>query len=254
VTSRFPIRQVNDLRQRAAAALHVGDCPEAHSGWALADFCFDAFLRVSPWLRLKEGYRLVGYLCGYADRKGAVWAVRSDADVSTPACDMSDFNSVVRKYPNRAPRPPGALDQFMLAFAGDGTAWSYLCASLLARGLADFGARWHDIRWAHETIVGDDLPGAGRQPSPLIKNHDGSAMPPRDGHEERGISRWLEPKPEVLEPVFSIVDRHPTIILHTYSEWGQCRVDRLTDRFDPGAYTFETHRVTIAEGRHGYMV
>jgi len=52
------------------------------------------------------------------------------------------------------PRPHGALDDFMDAIEGDGSAWSYLSASLFAREAAELGALWHG-----ELEPRDDLGG-----------------------------------------------------------------------------------------------
>jgi hypothetical protein len=46
------------------------------------------------------------------------------------------------------------LDDFMDAIEGDGSAWSYLSASLFAREAAELGALWHG-----ELEPRDDLGG-----------------------------------------------------------------------------------------------
>ena len=65
------------------------------------------------------------------------------------------------------PKPSDALDEFMEAIDGDGKPWSYLCASLLARELAEFGAMWHGCGWSEHAILGEN-PFNAQSPTRLL--------------------------------------------------------------------------------------
>lgn len=246
----FDIQSVEQLRERGSGVMHVVGWQEAPAGWSLNAVELESVVAVFPSLQVRKAMRLVGYLFKDGHNgHGAVWAVEGKrGDCRIAACTLQPYGVGVRTFPRHAPRPPRALGHFMMAIEGDGTPASYVQASLLARTLAEFGAQWHGIRWSHEQILGDDPPYC--EPSPPAP---ADARMPRPFHRNRGISRWVLPKPEVIAPTFDRIDNQPTIVMHTYSEFGNCHVTRVTDRYDAEGYTFETTRVTVAEGPEGYI-
>ena len=80
---------------------------------------------------------------------GFVWAIPVDAEFPDPE-DCLRLKDVFLE----PPKPPAALDNFMDAIEGDGSPWSYMCASILMRELAEFGAMWHGCDWSTHTILG----------------------------------------------------------------------------------------------------
>ncbi len=249
MTVRFDINSVQQLRKQAAEAMRIPNWQQAPPGWSLSAADFNPVVDVFPSLRIKRGCRLVGYLCKEGQNgHGAVWAVEGDSEWSVDVCKMAPYEARVRKFPIRAPRPPNAFDHFMMGVEGDGSPASYLGASLFARTIAEFGGRWHGLRWSHEQILGGEPPYCDPPSTPSL-----SGMPRRP-RRDRGISHWIIPKPEILEPTFQTIDDRPVIVMHTYSEFGNCHVSRITDRYDIDEYTFQTERETAAEGPAGYVV
>ncbi|MBD3880789.1 hypothetical protein IFO70_03365 [Phormidium tenue FACHB-886] len=113
----------------------------------------DALLKL-PGLWLRPEFRLVSFLYRDAEAgKGAVFAVPQD--YSTTAWlekAMSKSRDITQP-----PQPEGAIASFMEAVDGDGSAASFLLASLLRRELEEFGALGQHRDWSHHRII-DAIP------------------------------------------------------------------------------------------------
>lgn len=105
-----------------------------------------------PGLRLKPGFRLVGYLYRTVESgAGVVWAVPEM--LST----MNHLEARLKGSHSMAhiPRPDGALGNFMDAIEGDRSAVSFVIASLLRRELQEFGALGDRRSWNHHDLIAD---------------------------------------------------------------------------------------------------
>jgi len=147
--TRFDIQPIADLRS-AVRALASGavDGPE---GWSISDVDPMAVLEVfSSGLRLRGGFELIAYrFRASGNGNGVVWAVPAGAKGTGGELPAAGAGSLPAP-----PRPRGALDDFMDAIEGDGSAWSHLLASLFAREAAELGALWHGVSWGAQTILG----------------------------------------------------------------------------------------------------
>jgi len=142
----------------------------------------------------------------------------------------------------------------MDGIAGDGSPWSYLCASILSRELAEFGARWHGCNWTTHTLIGDN---------PLELNVRPAALPVGQGANDYAKGelpsagkngwKWLSTKPSQWQPSVRIGPDSVTVIFYTYSPLGQEGLYRHTDTYRRGTYVAKSEQLKIAEGRR-YMV
>ena len=148
-TTKFPIGELNRLRRRAQAAAPFTSAPD---GWTIS--------HVDPMhlqtLRMKPRFALRAYLFrSGGDGNGIVWAMPIDDPLPSPD-DCPRIEAFLSPQ-----KPPTSLDDVMQAIEGDGSPFSFLSASLFARGLGEFGAGWHGVSWGASTIV-DRPPEVGK--------------------------------------------------------------------------------------------
>jgi hypothetical protein len=233
----FPVEAVAHLRSRAEQLRAAGRTITNRADY-LSMPEPTALLAAFPSLRLKAGLTLRAYMCGSSiGGQGTVWALPS----THPFPDRGSLFDLKAPFP----RPPAALDDVMDAIEGDGSAWAYLSASLLARELAEFGAWWHGLRWGTHTILGRDpwaaSPPSAKEPPPeWVKLH---------GREEW---RWREPPPQEWAPVVW-EESFIHVIFHTYSGLNRSAIYRHWDTFRPRVYRFESEERVLAGGPGGYI-
>jgi len=218
---------------------------EIEYGWAKS--VVDPMQLLPPFksLRLKEGIVLRAYqVRGDIAGNGFVFAVPESAPFPEP--EEWGVDLVELFYP---PAPPGALDNVMEAIEGDGTPWSYLSASLLARELAEFGAFWHACNWSTHTIM--DEKSFIRQTTRYSRKLPKDDNAPCDIEHE--IWEWLEPKPRGWDPVVEMGDNSITVIFYTFSEYVISSIYRQVDTYKPGSYVAISEETAIAHGPGGYI-
>ena len=196
-------------------------------------------LRSFPALRIRDGMVLRAYLFRQGGNgNGLIWAMPEAAEFPEPA----DCETQEEKFLS-PPRPPGALDDYMQAIEGDGSPWSYLCASLFAREAAEFGALWHGCWWSDVTILGEapreEPGGADDDPDPI--------------HSPSGPWEWLERKPIHWEPSVEIAAESVTVRFFCFNPVGTEMISLFEDRFVKGQYTFEASSREIATGPGGIV-
>lgn len=234
----FPAKRIAQLRRRAAKAAEVpDDCPE---GWSISTVDPMNVLAVFKPLCIKHGFVLRAYqFRAGGNGNGCVWAMPVDADFPDPEnCPR------LRGTFLEPPRPPAALDHVMDAIDGDGSPWSYMCASILARELGEFGAMWHGCSWGTHTILG------------------ANPWNPTRGKKQSDVSRWMTPLTEwvwsgrsvkVWSPSVDDGEAAKVVTFCTFSQLGQEAIYRHTDTYKPGSYRFETERTEIATGPGGIV-
>ena len=113
-------------------------------------------------LRVKPGWTLHAHqFRNGGNGNGFVWAMPDGVEFREPESGKDLLWTCVFSTPFaylqfRTPKPPDALPNFMEAIEGDGSAFSFLCASILARELREFGAMWHGRFWNDVELKGDD--------------------------------------------------------------------------------------------------
>ena len=183
------------------------------NGWFVSDVDPMTVLCAFPSLRIRYGFRLGAYR--YASGAGGnaiVWAIPENSPLPSVEPGCSD-----------PPRPPGALDDFMEAIDGDGSARSFLSASLLAREAAEIGAEWHGRSWSDHQILYED---------PEVSKE----------------WKWLVDKPRCWLPAVEIVEVGASVRFYTFTEMGVVRITQWTDRFSHVGCAFKTEQVDICFG------
>lgn len=231
----FPAGKATYLLRRARKASEFPD--EVEYGWAKS--VVDPMQLLPPFksLRLREGIVLRAYQVrgGFAGN-GFVFAVPDDAPFPDP--EEWGVDLVELFYP---PAPPGALDNVMEAIEGDGTPWSYLSASLLARELAEFGAFWHACNWSTHEIM--DEKAFIRQTNRYSRKPSEDSSDPCDIAPE--IREWLEPKPEEWDPIVRVGDDLIIVSFYSFNEFNVAGIFRQVDVYNPGSYKAATSEETI---------
>jgi hypothetical protein len=240
----FPIRKVNALRLRARRISEV-EMEGPEEGCYECDVDPTTIIEVFDNLHLKAGYTL--WACqhrSYGDGRADVWAIPDDGarpekvgDIESPQVDPTwptlHYGSAASKSP-------------MEMIEGDGTPWSYLCASLLSLELAEFGAEWHGCWWGTHTILGED-PFLGDVPFPLA---DALAVACFASAEEW---EWEGQRPVDWSPCVRESEGSVTVQFYTYSALGTASLYLHTDEYRVGSYVAIGDMPTIATGPGGML-
>jgi hypothetical protein len=236
-TTTFPLPKMKRLREQAAEAAHSdADPPE---GWSKSIVDPMGVLAVFKTLRLKAGFVLRGYqFCEGGNGNGFVWAMPADA----PFPDPYECPRLEHVFFSPA-KPLAALDDLMEAIDGDGTLWSYLCASLFCREIGEFGAMWHGCSWGTHAILDKNPLKARRSQQHGFDRPFGAA----------GEWTWTKPEPAVWKPQVMEEGDSISVVFLTFSGHDVETVYRHTDKFRRGSYQFETERKEIATGPGGFV-
>jgi hypothetical protein len=127
----------------------------------------------------------------------------------------------------------------MEAFTGDGSSWSYLAASILARELEEFGAAWHGCSWSTHTILDKNL----------LNNRSASVRMQGRLIDTRPRSwKWLRKKPVDWRPQVTIKGGRRRIVFYTYSYLNQESIYQHEDTYLKTNYFFKTVATPVAIG------
>lgn len=227
---------VKGLRRMCRARNTVN--PEGVDGWSMSTVDPNRLRECFPPLKLRAGYKLHAYQYRAGlNGNGVVWAVPEGARRLSPR-ELQAAGHLVSP-----PHPPEALDDFMAAIDGDGSAWSYLCASLLARELTEVGALWHGCSWTDESVIAA-APWAS-------DGHSNGATEIPDTAETAW--RSVAALPETWYPTVYREGTVVTVRFLTYSPVGTEAVYDNEDRYTGPGYTLSTRRAVIAEGPGGMV-
>ena len=236
-TTTYELAKIQRLRQQAARVVQTE--LEPPEGWSVNLVDPMDVLAVFKPLRLKTGFVLRAYqFCSGGNGNGVVWAMPSEAEYPDPGYGQQERASLFDP-----PKPDFALDNFMDAIEGDGTAWSYLCASLFCREADELGARWHGCAWSTHQILG----GNPLTASPATRRRLSlSGTPPSDWRwVQQESAEWL---PSVEESAGTM-----TVTFYTLSSLGVETIYRHRDRFRRHGYRFRSYRKAIAFGGGGFV-
>ncbi|MEZ4638278.1 MAG: hypothetical protein R2856_25525 [Caldilineaceae bacterium] len=212
-------------------------------GWSILDLDWTPLWQVFAPLRLRSGYALRAYLFRAGrDSYSRVWAMPANAPVpAPPAADDEDAWQDA---------PPHALSSVMDGVEGDGTAWSYLAASLLGRELQGFAALGHAAWWREQALVIDESVDASS-----IEDFD---PPPLLSAQAEAFSeinwQWRLTPPARFSPRVREDSHGVTVEFVSYSGLGEHTLTWHTDQFDAGSYLFRTTMSTIATASGGYLI
>ena len=230
----FTAKQFTDIRQKVMETAMVPE--NVAEGWSISKVDPTPLVPLFKTLKLKRGFVLRAYqFADGGNGNGIVWALPQDADFPDP-------NEALKErfgFP-RPPKPNRALDNYMEAIEGDGSAFSYISASILKRELQEFGALWHGCDWSMHTVLGAD-PWAGVSGVDDEDMHHAPSKPETEW-------RWDGRRPTDWRPRLSIADGKIKVIFYTYSPMGKEGIYEHIDEFRPGEYRFTTSRKKLATG------
>ena len=189
-------------------------------------------------LRIRPGFALRAYVYREGlDGHGVVYAMPIDEAQPLPEdCPSLDvFLS--------PPRPAAALDDVMQAIDGDGSPFSYMSASLLAREMGEFGASWHGISWGVAKII-------GRRP-PEVEKH--TIVQLTETHELPSRLTLCGPPPRSWRPRVTQTANGVEVSFCVLNIVEMETITRLTDTYFDGGCTFVTTEETIASGGGGII-
>lgn len=238
MTKTFRAKKIAELRQRIRKAARPPE--ECTEGWSKSIVDPMVVLAVCKPLYIKEGFVLRAYQYREdGNGNGFVWAMPLDAEFPEPQ-ECPRLQGVFLE----PPKPPAALDDFMDAIDGDRSPWSYMCASILAYELAEFGVMWHGCHWDTHTVL-------GANPWNTVKGEVESDT----GRPTGPVSKWtwMERPPRGWSPRVSEDEYGTVVTFFTFSGLGQEAIYRHTDTYKPGSYRLETERKQIATGPGGYV-
>jgi hypothetical protein len=218
-----------EANRRWAGAV-PGDAPD---GWSACPVDPAVVLPAFARLELRSGYHLGAYLYRSAGNSNtSVYALPLDARLPPPAA---------RDEP---PPPAGALGDVMDAITGDGSAESYLQASVLARELEEFGAAGHGMRWTVTHVLDADV---WDEPGELSPSRPRPTLPPEQ-------YRWSARIPEDFRP--TVVDHNGQVVVRffTYCALGQEEIVEHVDVYDRGDYAARPTDEVLATGDRGFRL
>jgi hypothetical protein len=233
----FPAKRIARVRRRASKAAKLPE--DVPSGWSKSTVDPMAVLAVFKPLRTKEGYILRAYQFREGGNgNGFVWALPVDADFPDPE-DCPRLQGAFLE----PPKPPDALDNVMDAIDGDGSPWSYMCASIFGREISEFGAMWHGCDWDTHRILDAD---------PWDDDQDGQKTGLTEPMAPAAEWEWVQPKPTDWRPQVVQEGNRVTVSFLTFSGQGQEAIYRHMDIYS-GSYKFEADRQEVAKGAGGFV-
>jgi hypothetical protein len=169
--SATPLAAVKDALAQATDVPAPAEHEPPPDGWSTHHGSLGDVLRSVPPLRMRPDVKWAAYLFREGGNgNGVVWTLPRDAavpdPVDCPAVDEDNIDGFLSR-----PCPPQAIGPGECAVEGDGSAWSWLCLSMLSRAFGEFGARWHGCDWTHHAILAD---------APADPEHTWEVPPPAD--------------------------------------------------------------------------
>ena len=227
----FPGEKLNGLRDNATRAVQLkGDRP---IGWSISPADPMGLAAAFGGLRLKKGFVLRAYdYNGRFEGRAVVWAMPDESELPAPdQCPKVELKGIA----GEVPKPPAALDDFTDLIEGDGSPWSYLCASVMIRELKEMRPFWHAQNWATHAILGQNPWEPG---SPKVESVGHAINPRREW-------RWDETEPRSWQPTVRVEKDKITVTFYTFTAYmGQ--ICRHVDTFKPGSYRFQTRVEAVA--------
>ena len=205
------------------------------NGWRKSELDPTDLIDYFGSLRIRDDYALRAYERRQApDSWGKVWAMPAGQPFADPKPNGN----------GKPPKPAGALDDPMQALEGDGSPYSYLCASLLARELEHFATVCPKTEWLNCFILGSD-PWAHA-------NGMGHALAGQGFSKDTTKWRWTGQQPNEWRPSVYYGQRTATVIFHAFIGNGRQRIITFEDHYLRGSYTFNRQEESVASGPAGY--
>lgn len=234
MATTFSENKVSLLRKRAQRARKISE-GNIH-GWSKSLVDPMKLLEVFTALYVREGYILRAYIYrAGGDGNAIIWALPVKADFPEP-----DNCAALEEVFLSPPKPSDAIDKIMAAIDGDRSPFSYLSASIFAREAAEFGALWHGCIWSDVQILAKNPWTSKRS---LATNMFNPA--------ESDLWVWNKDRPHTWAPTVEDLGGIIKVAFITFGVVGQQTINRYTDTYADGKYTFKTEFEELAHGPGG---
>jgi hypothetical protein len=236
----YTAAKIKELRAKAGEAARAD--PRGPDGWSKSTVDLTRVVAVFAPLKVKEGVVLRAYqFRAGGNGNGVVWALPAGAAFPEPSeCPEVKREPLVRPVP----RPAAALPSIMAQVQGDGSAWSYMAASLLGRQLQEFGAMWHGIKWGTHNVL-------DQNPLTQTAKHSDPMSGPVNVDPKKW--QWHEAQPKDWRPTVHMGHDRVTVRFYTYSGYQRQKIVLHVDTYTPGNYRYTTEEKEIAQGPGGFM-
>jgi hypothetical protein len=231
------VTRLRNCTMRARSTDHNDPCLSRKKGWYKSEKDPNDMLDCFPALRLKKGYILRAYQFsdGRGNGNGYIWAM----PLAAPFPDYKDCPRLESNF-LKPPQPPGALDSVMEVIEGDGSPISYLCASIFAREVKEFGAIWHGCSWGLVKIIESD-------PWSNEEKYFGTPSP-------KNKWKWSLPRPINWRPHVKVESELINVTFYSYSGYFVQSISVTTDTYEKNSYCFKSESETVATGPSGYTL
>jgi len=231
----FDASKINTVRQKIQESTQVPQ--NVPNGFSKSSVDPAIILKSLAPLTVKQGYVLRAYqFAEDGNGNGFVFAMPASSAFPDPVEAPGDGTHLPRPR-----KPAGAVDDPMSVIEGDGSAWSYLAASVLKRELKEFGAMWHGCDWAMHSVLGADpwrSPAGGDDP-----------LAGPSGDETKW--KWFKARPADWRPTVTVKGDKVVVTFYTFSPIGKETIYQHIDEYAPGRCVSTTTRTAIAEGPFG---
>jgi len=235
----FTAKQATYIRNKIRRKIQVPE--DVPPEWSRSPFDPNDLIANLPRVKLKPDYILNAYLYRAGDNgNGLIRAERQDANPSLPEWNRYPGSA----YPYKLEE--GTEQQVIRALELDGSARSYLTASLLERECQEYGALWHGVNWdVHEIL--DDLETGNRKLT--IEDDDFAIEPPWMSSME-----WHKRRSHTFDPVVKYLSTNMILVqFFTFSELGEQAIYRHRDTYNKETGDYKTETVVIATGAGGFI-
>lgn len=230
-----PIREaVETLRRRSSLSREHPD------GCSIYPIAPGSMVKYFAPLRLKKGWTIRGFIFGHF-MGHTMLPFGLPRNVKLPSPDRRLLTpDAAWKGLSRL----GALKDYMAIVEGDGSAASYLLASILSREIAQIGAFWHGLHWRTHVLLESDPWKAG----PFVPYSDWPMSPRRE---------WslVAARPRTWKPSVTFVPgRQPVVSFYSLSARDGEAIYVHQDTFGGDGMSFTSTENVIATGGGGYML
>ncbi|WP_280768037.1 hypothetical protein [Salipaludibacillus daqingensis] len=234
----FTAKQVTYIRNKILRQMEVPE--DSPQEWSLSPYDPNQLIDKLPRVELKPSYTLNAYLYrSGANGNGVIRAENKDATPSMPEWNRYPGNA----YPLK--EESGTEKYVVHALELDGSARSYLTATLLEKECQEYGALWHGVDWEVHHII-DDIE-TGNKP----RNIDETTL---IEPEWMRSMNWQNRRSHTFDPVVKHLSSNTVLVqFYTYSELGEQAIYRHRDRFNKKTGDFKTETVVIAKGAGGFV-
>lgn len=237
IVTYFTAAQATRLRNRIRRKIKVPSNPP--DGWSRVPYNPEALINSLPGISLKPEYTLKAYLYRAGlNGNGLIRAEKKGMNIELPEWNNYPGTS----YPYK--QQPGTERHIVEALMLDGTAKSYITASLLERECLEYGALWHGLNWStHEIIDSRSLNGE-------TEKNQGEWVLEAPWAAEL---TWDKQKPGSFTPSVTKEINKITVKFYSYSEMGEQAIYRHIDEYTYKKGGFKTTTEVIARGAGGFL-